>query len=80
MNSLSDFLRFFFQFNCSARGNTVPEYRWLRNGLPITDWLKNGEYRIKTLTKSDDGVYSCIASSEAGNVLSKGYRFIVKGQ
>jgi hypothetical protein len=68
-----------FQFNCSAQGNTNPEYRWSRNSVPITDWLKTGEYFIQSLTKNDDGRYSCVASSDAGNILSASHKFFVKG-
>ena len=35
---------------------------------------------IEKLTKNDDGVYSCIALSEAGNILSTPHSFLVKGR
>ena len=58
----------------------MPEYRWYRDSIPVTDWMKTGEYAIDTLTKNDDGVYSCVASSDAGNILSEPHTFSVKGK
>ena len=57
----------------------MPEYRWIRNGVPVTDWLKKGTYNITSLTKDDAGQYACIASSEAGNILSTPIKLEVKG-
>lgn len=57
----------------------MPEYRWIRNGVPVTDWLKTGTYSITSLSKDDAGQYACIASSEAGNILSTPIKLEVKG-
>ncbi len=59
------------QLSCSAVGNTVPEYRWTKNGVPVTDWQSTGVFDFKSLRKDNAGQYSCIASSDAGNIVSE---------
>lgn len=68
-----------FQLDCGAKGNTNAEYRWTRNSVPVSDWSKTGAFEIRSLTKDDAGQYFCIASSDAGTILSDPIELIVKG-
>jgi hypothetical protein len=49
----------------------VPEYRWTRDGVQVRDWSSSGVFELESLGKDNAGVYSCIASSEAGSIVSE---------
>ncbi|XP_028398312.1 protocadherin Fat 4-like [Dendronephthya gigantea] len=57
--------------NCNAKGNTKAEYRWTKSGVHVTDWQNTGVFKINSLRKDDAGDYFCVASSEAGNIVSE---------
>lgn len=59
-----------FKFECSAVGNTVPQYRWLKDGIYVSALNYSGVFVIDSLRKTDAGLYSCIAFSEVGNIIS----------
>ncbi|XP_026688281.1 protein sidekick-like, partial [Diaphorina citri] len=50
----------------------VPMYRWLKNGIELTDFSSDYYYRIHTTKREDGGVYQCIAKNDVGAVLSQG--------
>ncbi|KAI5697514.1 hypothetical protein M8J75_011594 [Diaphorina citri] len=57
---------------CQALGYPVPMYRWLKNGIELTDFSSDYYYRIHTTKREDGGVYQCIAKNDVGAVLSQG--------
>ncbi|XP_007472009.1 PREDICTED: contactin-5-like [Lipotes vexillifer] len=64
--------------NCEARGNPVPNYRWLRNGTEIdleSDYrysLIDGAFIISNPSEAkDSGHYQCLAANTFGSVLSR---------
>ncbi|XP_059961217.1 contactin-5 [Mesoplodon densirostris] len=64
--------------NCEARGNPVPNYRWLRNGTEIdleSDYrysLIDGDFIISNPSEAkDSGHYQCLAANTFGSILSR---------
>ncbi|KAI4537869.1 hypothetical protein MG293_012732 [Ovis ammon polii] len=64
--------------NCEARGNPVPNYRWLRNGTEIdleSDYrysLIDGAFIISNPSEAkDSGHYQCLAANTFGTILSR---------
>ncbi|KAB0346515.1 hypothetical protein FD754_011372 [Muntiacus muntjak] len=64
--------------NCEARGNPVPNYRWLRNGTEIdleSDYrysLIDGAFIISNPSEAKDfGHYQCLAANTFGSILSR---------
>ncbi|XP_068936771.1 contactin-5 [Petaurus breviceps papuanus] len=64
--------------NCEARGNPVPNYRWLRNGTEIdleSDYrysLIEGNLIISNpIEAKDAGHYQCLTSNSLGSILSR---------
>uniref|UniRef100_A0A8C6FR96 Contactin-5 n=1 Tax=Moschus moschiferus TaxID=68415 RepID=A0A8C6FR96_MOSMO len=64
--------------NCEARGNPVPNYRWLRNGTEIdleSDYrysLIDGAFIISNPSEAkDSGHYQCLAANTFGSILSR---------
>ena len=63
---------------CSATGTDVV-YRWIRNGVIISDDNSN-VLSINKVKQSDDDVYQCIASNKGGNVTSNPAMITVYGR
>ncbi|XP_059483916.1 protein sidekick [Neocloeon triangulifer] len=55
---------------CQAQGNPRLEFRWLKDGHPLTDFLPEHFYKIQSLRREDAGNYSCIARNEVGAIFS----------
>ncbi|XP_018408468.1 PREDICTED: hemicentin-1 [Nanorana parkeri] len=57
---------------CFVTGDPTPQINWLKNGLPLPvssqiRLLSSGKIlRISKIQKSDEGLYTCVASSRAG--------------
>uniref|UniRef100_A0A8C6NM36 Contactin-5 n=1 Tax=Nothobranchius furzeri TaxID=105023 RepID=A0A8C6NM36_NOTFU len=60
------------QWECKAIGRPRPNYRWLRNGLPLNDHVEivNGELTIHKVQQADSGMYQCVAENKYGAVYS----------
>uniref|UniRef100_A0A8D9DVI9 Protein sidekick n=2 Tax=Cacopsylla melanoneura TaxID=428564 RepID=A0A8D9DVI9_9HEMI len=57
---------------CQALGYPAPLYRWLKDGVELTDFSSEHYYRIVTTRREDQGLYQCIAKNDVGAVLSQG--------
>uniref|UniRef100_A0A7N4P7N7 Contactin-5 n=1 Tax=Sarcophilus harrisii TaxID=9305 RepID=A0A7N4P7N7_SARHA len=64
--------------NCEARGNPVPNYRWLRNGTELdleSDYrysLIEGNLIINNPSEAKDaGHYQCLTANSLGSILSR---------
>nr|XP_058926211.1 contactin-5 [Kogia breviceps] len=64
--------------NCEARGNPVPNYRWLQNGTEIdleSDYrysLIDGAFIISNPSETkDSGHYQCLAANTFGSIVSR---------
>ena len=63
-------------FKCLATGDPVPKIKWRKDGenLPQDNHhviLQNGSLEIINPSQSDEGIYQCVAQSEAGEVTSE---------
>lgn len=52
-------------------GYPQPIYRWLKDGLPMTDFTNSQYYRIHNTRPDDAGSYQCIAKNEVGTIFSE---------
>lgn len=46
-------------------------YRWLKDGIPMTDFTSGQYYRIQNTRREDAGSYQCIARNDAGTIFSE---------
>ncbi|XP_021356179.1 cartilage intermediate layer protein 1-like [Mizuhopecten yessoensis] len=64
---------------CQAKGfPTLMKYSWYKDGKQISQDLSSGTLRLPNLQKMDEGIYSCMAESEAGIVKSESVLVNVK--
>ncbi|XP_051515995.1 basement membrane-specific heparan sulfate proteoglycan core protein isoform X1 [Myxocyprinus asiaticus] len=56
------------EFTCAAKGGPQVEIEWLREGdvLPPNHHIKDGVLRIENLEQSNEGIYTCRATSLFG--------------
>lgn len=58
-------------FTVAASGSPTPTYQWYRNGTPIAGET-NSSYAIKTVSPSQAGTYTAVATNSAGSATSQG--------
>ncbi|KAJ8914572.1 hypothetical protein NQ315_010036 [Exocentrus adspersus] len=58
-------------------GNPSPQFRWLKDGVSITELSTDPFYKIISAKYEDGGSYRCIASNKIGSILSEEIRIIV---
>ena len=46
-------------------------YRWLKDGIPMTDFSSSQYYKIQNTRRIDAGSYQCIAKNDAGTIFSE---------
>lgn len=46
-------------------------YRWLKDGIPVTDFSSGQYYRIPNTRRDDAGSYQCMARNDAGTIFSE---------
>lgn len=68
------------QLKCSAKGNTKPQYRWMKDGRFVSNWNDFGDYVMEHVTEEHPGGYSCLASSSAGLLQSSVAYMTVNGE
>lgn len=52
-------------------GYPQPQYRWLKDGIPIGDFSSSQYLRILNTQREDAGSYKCIAKNDAGSIFSE---------
>ncbi|XP_074029858.1 sidekick cell adhesion molecule isoform X2 [Leptinotarsa decemlineata] len=62
---------------CQAFGNPSPQFRWLKDGLPITELSTDPFYKIISAKLEDGGSYRCIAANKIGSILSEEIKIVV---
>nr|XP_049695374.1 protein sidekick isoform X4 [Helicoverpa armigera] len=62
---------------CSAMGIPQPMYRWLRNGVPLSDYSSELFYKIHNTQRQDAGAYQCIAKNDVGAIFSEKNNIVV---
>ena len=57
---------------CQATGMPTPVYLWKKDGELLTEGnITETSYKIHNIQRSDDGEYQCIASNDAGAIMSR---------
>lgn len=70
---ISNFLYFLY----FVSGYPQPQYKWLKDGEPITDLSSESFYRIISAKHEDEGSYRCIASNKVGSIISEEIRIVI---
>lgn len=52
-------------------GYPQPKYRWLKDGIPVTEYADGQYYRIPNTQRKDAGSYQCMARNDAGTIFSE---------
>ncbi|XP_050953195.1 basement membrane-specific heparan sulfate proteoglycan core protein isoform X16 [Labeo rohita] len=62
------------EFTCAAKGGSQIEIEWLKEGgvLPPNHHIKDGVLRIENLEQSNEGIYTCRATSLFGQAQDSG--------
>ncbi|XP_052873091.1 protein sidekick [Anopheles cruzii] len=56
---------------CHALGYPQPNYRWLKNGVPVGNFSHSQYLKIQNITREDTGLYQCQAENQAGTIFSE---------
>ena len=57
---------------CKTSSIPTANYRWLKDGVYVSNFSRSYSYRLQNVNRSDAGVYRCEASNELGSILSSG--------
>lgn len=52
-------------------GYPQPMYRWLKDGIPVTEFQTGQYYRMQVTRREDAGSYQCMARNDAGTIFSE---------
>ena len=52
-------------------GFPQPEYRWMKDGLFLSEYSSEHFYKIQAVSKSDAGNYQCYAKNDVGTIVSE---------
>ncbi|XP_058175853.1 protein sidekick [Anopheles ziemanni] len=55
---------------CHALGYPQPNYRWLKDGVPVGNFSNSQYLKIQNVTREDAGKYQCQAENKAGTIFS----------
>lgn len=61
----------------SFTGNPTPQFKWLKDGVAITEFSTDPFYKIISAKLDDGGSYRCIASNKIGSILSEEIKIVV---
>uniref|UniRef100_A0A6P7F6S0 Protein sidekick n=1 Tax=Diabrotica virgifera virgifera TaxID=50390 RepID=A0A6P7F6S0_DIAVI len=62
---------------CQAFGNPPPQFRWMKDGVFITELSTDPFHKIFSAKLEDGGSYRCIAANKIGSILSEEIKIIV---
>ena len=66
-------------FKCAAKGYPTPVIKWQKDGKKIpgnSNMSKEGTLVMSSVTKKDQGMYTCIATNWAGHNIAVAYLMI----
>jgi protein sidekick len=52
-------------------GFPQPEYRWLKDGVFLSDFTSEPFYKILSISRGDAGNYQCYARNKVGTIVSE---------
>ena len=52
---------------CIASGKPDPDVQWIKNGMVESYGKKTADLTFRSITRRDDGQYTCKANNSAGN-------------
>lgn len=62
---------------CKAKAVPQAQYKWLKDGEPISDYKDAVFYKISNAARNDSGSYQCLANNPAGTIFSEKSEVIV---
>ncbi|XP_031349288.1 protein sidekick isoform X2 [Photinus pyralis] len=62
---------------CQAFGFPQPQYKWLKDDRPITEFSSESFYRIFSAKHEDGGSYRCIVSNKVGSIVSEEIKVVI---
>ncbi|XP_065171276.1 protein sidekick-like isoform X3 [Atheta coriaria] len=62
---------------CQAFGYPQPQYRWIKDGEPLTEFSTEPFYKIFSTRLEDEGSYRCIAANKVGSIMSEEIKVVV---
>jgi hypothetical protein len=64
-------------FFTSFAGFPQPEYRWMKDGVFLSDFSSEHFYKIQLISRSDAGSYRCYAKNSVGTIISEKIKLTV---
>lgn len=58
-------------------GFPQPEYRWMKDGVFLSEFSSEPFYKIRSVTKADAGSYQCYAKNSVGTIVSEKIPLVV---
>ena len=58
-------------------GFPQPEYRWMKDGVFLSEFSSEPFYKIRSVTKGDAGSYQCYAKNSVGTIVSEKIPLVV---
>ena len=62
---------------CQALGLFQVEYRWMKDGVFLSDFSSEHFYKIQSVSRSDAGDYRCFAKNSVGTIISEKIKLTV---
>lgn len=59
------------KFHIKHTANPQPQYKWMKDGIPLTEYKDAGFYKISNAARNDSGSYQCIARNDVGIIFSE---------
>ena len=73
LRNISAFPNLFLFFS----GFPQPEYRWMKDGVFLSEFSSEPFYKIRSVTKGDAGSYQCYAKNSVGTIVSEKIPLVV---
>ena len=64
-------------FFCFFAGFPQVEYRWMKDGVFLSDFSSEHFYKIQSVSRADAGDYRCYAKNSVGTIISEKIKLTV---